>query len=151
MPAARGRDVYRLLPITLLLLLIAAACDDSGDDRPSSPAANGAGDDATRLTDDDDGTTVRIAAGEQLTVALTANPSVGFVWEIDQLDEAVLRQVGDVESQSDNPNLVGADVTMIFTFEAVAPGETVLSLDRYYRGALPPDAETFTVTIIVDA
>ena len=101
------------------------------------------------IDEDADGTTVTLAVGDTLEVALQGNPSTGFIWEPEGLDETMLRWTG-VRRFEPESTLVGAPGTIRLTFEGMAPGSVVLEL-VYHRSFETVDpADTFTVTVIVE-
>jgi inhibitor of cysteine peptidase len=67
------------------------------------------------------------APGERFTIALDANRSTGFQWELGRpLDEEVVRFVDSTYEQT-TPG-VGAGGKEIWTFDAVAPGWAKIEL-----------------------
>ena len=112
-------------------------------------AAQSGDDDATtRLSLADDGTVVALDEGETLILDLEANPTTGFTWELDTLDEGVLRLSGEPAYRSDS-DLPGSPGTMTFTFEAAGAGETELRMvyHRPWEDASP--IQTFSLVITV--
>jgi inhibitor of cysteine peptidase len=100
------------------------------------------------LNDGDSGSQVTLQLSQTLIVRLEGNPSTGFSWEVAEVDEAVLRQVGEInfEAESDVPGSPGIQVLRL---EPVASGETTLEL-VYWRPWEPEDPiETFSVRVIV--
>lgn len=96
-----------------------------------------------------DGATIPIDDGERLDVALDGNPTTGYTWYVAEIDEAVLRQVGEREFDPDS-DADGAGGTVTLHFEAVAPGTTPLRL--VYRQEHAPDSEaerTWQITVDV--
>ena len=99
------------------------------------------------LTAKDNGRAVALAPGDRFKLILESNPSTGYRWEVRDLDAAVLKQ-GDVLALAPDPNsapVVGAPVTMVWTFETVAPGHTQLKL-VYHAPAPQPGAQERTYT-----
>lgn len=96
---------------------------------------------------------VTLEPGQALVVALPANPTTGYDWEVSvPPDVAVLAQDGLPEYvQSPAPtDMVGVGGTTTVRFVAEGPGETVVVLS-YRRPFEPtaPDAETVTVEVTV--
>jgi inhibitor of cysteine peptidase len=95
-----------------------------------------------------------LKVGQILELVLGANPSTGFIWEIETIDSASLRQQGDPEfiPHCDDDNMVGCGGTMIFRFQAIFPKDSVLRLiyHRPWEKETPP-ADVFEVTIFVEA
>ena len=109
--------------------------------------ACGAKDDA--LGKDDAGREITLVVGEKIQVTLDANPTTGYQWDIAEIDESVLKSVGD-SYDADSPQLVGSGGQEIFTFEAVAVGKTALQM-LYHQpwDEDTPPAETFSLRVVV--
>lgn len=101
------------------------------------------------LTAADDGTSVELAQGGALAIALEANPSTGYTWEVAECDENVLRLDGEPEFKAKR-DMPGAGGTMTLRFRAEGSGESVLRLvyHRPWEQDKEP-AETFEVTVTV--
>jgi len=72
-----------------------------------------------------------IGEGQILTIGLDSNPSTGYSWEVAEMDEKILRQVGESEFKQES-TLLGAAGKQIVRFEAVGGGQTTLKL-IYHR------------------
>jgi C1A family cysteine protease/predicted secreted protein len=79
----------------------------------------------------DDGRQIELKEGQVLVVSLESNPSTGYMWEAESIDETILRQMGKAEFEPES-HLLGAPAKQILRFEAVAAGRTTLSL-VYHR------------------
>ena len=108
----------------------------------------------TFLNATDNNTTINATAGEFLVIFFeTANPgSTGYWWEVAELDEQVLRQVGDVVFVPDyvpEPGFVGGPPgKQIATFEVVGAGNATINM--VYRRPWETDVEpvdTFTLNV----
>jgi len=97
----------------------------------------------------DAGTTVELRQGEQVELVLVGNPTTGFTWEIETLDEAVLKQSGDPDYVSDR-DVPGSPGKFTFRFEAAGAGQTTLRLiyHRPFEENTPP-LETFELMVVV--
>jgi len=84
---------------------------------------------------------------QTLQVSLPSNPSTGYTWQVDLVDEQVLAQIGDSEFIPSKP-LPGSSGTEVFLFEAMAAGHTPLRLSygRHWAGSLPP-TEVFFIQV----
>lgn len=139
-------NTLRLMAIIVLFgstVALAACGDDDGDDASGFP-------DEVQLSDADHGSTVQLATGGQLIVALESNPSTGFSWSVGEDSDAFLEPQGEpryVPPGSTTP-VAGAPGTEVFTFEAVDEGTARLVLE--YRRSFEPDVapeRTFSVTV----
>jgi len=113
-----------------------ASGPDEGSDTPS------------RFTLADDGMAVTLDEGGTLILDLEANPTTGYSWEIDAIDETVLRPDGEPVFLNDS-DLLGSPGTMTFTFEAAGEGETVLRLIYHRPWEDTAPLQTVTLSIAV--
>ena len=108
--------------------------------------------DEVLISEKDDGGAIELNTGQQLILTLNSNPTTGYSWQVLEIDEAVLRQVGSSE-YTQNPaaeQVVGAGGTDTFRFEAVDSGEFKLTLGYARPWEERSDAiEFFQITIIV--
>ncbi len=98
------------------------------------------------------GTQFETAQDQTFYIRLESNPTTGYRWEVIEIDEAVVIQVGDAVFETispEDPPLPGAGGTETFQFDAIGPGETTLKLvyHRPWEDETPLD--TFTLTVIV--
>ena len=114
----------------------------------STLAACGSGNEI-KLDASDDGSQVELNVGKTLAISLEGNPTTGYTWEAADLDDQVLRQVGEPEFKPDS-SAIGAGGVQILRFEVVNSGQT--SLNLVYRRSWEVDmepAETFSVQVTV--
>ncbi|MBF6332489.1 protease inhibitor I42 family protein [Nocardia transvalensis] len=98
---------------------------------------------------DGNGQSQSLKVGQELAVALPDNPSTGFVWQVRELDQAVLHQEGEPQFRS-NSIVPGADGMSVWTFTAVAPGSTHLTLASvrpWEQGSAPAQQFSLSVTV----
>lgn len=106
--------------------------------------------DALTLDESASGTQVELAPGEDLYISLDSNVTTGYAWSVQELDSAVLQQIGEAEYESDRPVTTGSGGRETFHFQAVAPGETTLLM--YYSPSWEEESEpsgSFSLSIIV--
>lgn len=130
------RNLASLFVVVPAAILSLGAC---------GPPAQG----SRQFSENDSGSTVELRTGDTLKVMLGGNPTTGYQWEIASVDSNVVKQRGDPEYRSDSA-AVGASGKFTFTFEAAAPGQTVLRLvyRRPFEKNVPP-ARTFEITAVV--
>jgi inhibitor of cysteine peptidase len=126
--------------LLLGLLNLGAACGDGDSGYP----------DQVQLTDADDGSTVKLALGGELIVALASNITTGFSWSVGDQSAPQLELKGEpryVPPGSTTP-VVGAAGTQVFTFEAKSTGtaKLVLEYKRPFEPGVAPE-KTFSVTV----
>lgn len=103
--------MIRIVLLSALLGILAAACA-IGD---------------VKLEAGDENSQVELNKGQFLTVSLEGNPTTGFTWEAADLDDQILRQVGEAQFSPDS-DLIGAGGTQTLRFEALNSGQTTLGL-----------------------
>ena len=101
----------------------------------------------TFLNASDNNTAINATAGEFLVVTLEGNPTTGYTWEVEELNEQVLQQVGDIVSVPES-DLMGAPSMQIATFEVVGAGDATIKMvyHRPWETDVEP-ADTFTVNV----
>jgi len=102
-----------------------------------------------KINADDNGTTIEMKKGETLVLSITGNPTTGYTWEIESVDQNILQSAGEADYKSDSM-LIGSGGTYKFKFTALNPGSTPLKL-KYWRSFDHdnPPVETFEVKIVV--
>ena len=127
-------NVFRIVLMFGLLLAALSACGASNE---------------VNLDAGDDGSQVELNAGQTLVVSLEGNLTTGYTWEAAELDEQVLRQVGEAEFKPDS-DAIGAGGVQTLRFETVNSGQTTLKLvyHRSWEEDVEP-AETFSVQVVV--
>ncbi len=102
------------------------------------------------LTQKDNGSRQSLSIGQELRISLAANPTTGYMWELDGETPEQLEQVGE-PAYSAESSAIGAGGTEVWTFRAQSSGEGMLKL-KYFRSfeATAPPADTFEVTVKAD-
>ena len=98
-----------------------------------------------KLSAKDDGCQIELKEDQVLVISLESNPSTGYMWEVEEADETILRQPGKMEFEPElhllgASGLLGAPAKQILRFEAVAAGQTTLRL--VYRRPWEKDVES---------
>ncbi|GAB4503959.1 MAG: hypothetical protein Fur0043_09520 [Anaerolineales bacterium] len=111
----------------------------------------GGRDQEIHLEAQDDGKQVTLQSGQTLTVSLEANPTTGYRWQVLQIDPAVLEQSGEAEYKqaAGAEGLTGAGGVETLRFEALAAGQTTLTLGYMRSWESVPPLKTFTVQVTV--
>ena len=135
----------------LVLLVLAAGCASSGAASPDAETDRG-GEQTIVLGAEDNGSQVELNSGQVLEVTLASNPTTGYSWQVSEVDETVLTQVGEVEFQqapAEGEPVTGAGGIETFRF-ASSTGETTLTLvyHRPWEKDVEP-LETFAVQVVV--
>lgn len=93
---------------------------------------------------------IEVAAGSEFTLVLDSNPSTGYHWEfIDEPDAGVAAFVSR-DYKAEEPVAPGSGGADVWTFRAVAAGETHITLGYYPPSLEPEDPQqmvTFSVTV----
>lgn len=87
------------------------------------------------LDPEDNGSRVEANMGQVVVISLESNPSTGYRWEVLEIDESILQQVGEVEfapADQREPPPLGVGGVEVFRFKIVKTGQANLEL-VYYR------------------
>jgi inhibitor of cysteine peptidase len=147
------KNILRIkLAFSLMAVLVLAAGCASGDSAPTGGNIDRGEETTIVLGAEDEGTLVELSPGQVLEVTLASNPTTGYSWEVSEVVESVLTQMGEaefLEALKESEQLVGAGGTETFRF-ASATGETTLTLvyHRPWEKDVEP-LETFTVQVVV--
>jgi predicted secreted protein len=139
----------------------AEAVPQAPDQTPAAPVeTNGASLDAapdpaapegnqSAMAFEDPGVPIKIFPDEEFSIALASNPSTGFRWKMTLPEEQkIVKLLGSehVTSQEVMPGVPGEEV---FTFRALAPGETKIDFvyERPWEAKTAPTRKIFTVLV----
>ena len=130
MRTMRTRITLVTTAVAALVVAVAVAVAAQSDDSNVTP----------RLSLADNGTVVVLDEDGTLILELEANPTTGFTWELDTLDEGVLHLTGEPAYLSDSDQ---------FSFDATGAGETELRM--VYRRPWEDESpiQTFGLSVIV--
>jgi inhibitor of cysteine peptidase len=98
----------------------------------------------------ENGKQIEITKGELIRIQLPATPGAGYAWELTEIDEQILKQEGESQFQTADPNIVGGSEYQTFLLKAENTGRT--NLELVYRRPWEKDVdplETFTLTVII--
>ena len=129
-------EIKSWLGIFLVLLILSGGCSVA----------------EVTLNASNDGGQQTLARGQAVVVTLDSNPTTGYSWAVADVDNNVLRQVGDpvYQTANSNPKVLGAGGAQIFRFEAASAGTTTLKMvyRRSWETGVAP-IKTFTVQVTV--
>lgn len=104
------------------------------------------------LTQQDNGETIRVKQGGVIFIQLEGNPTTGYTWEVETVDNSYLVLSGEPQFEGEQDvgedQLLGAGGQFLFAFDAIKAGTTDLRL--VYRRPFEPDIdpiEVFSVQI----
>ena len=151
----RAKDLLKvgMVCVLLAILVLTAGCASSQGEADSGGETGPVpGGDDVALGAEDDGSLIELNAGQALVVTLESNPTTGYRWEVSEVDDAVLLQMGEPEfkqAPAEGEQLVGAGGTETFSFSSSA-GETTLTLvyHRPWEEDVDP-LEVFSVEVVV--
>jgi inhibitor of cysteine peptidase len=103
---------------------------------------------AITVTAADGGSRVDLGTGQTLEVLLEGNPTTGYAWSVDELDDTVLALTGDPLYEAERDAL-GSGGTYRYRFEAIRSGETGMRLVYERPFEESPPEETFEITVHV--
>ena len=106
------------------------------------------------VDEEDYGSQVELEQGRILVVTLKSNPTTGYGWEVAEIQESILEQMGEAEfkqSETVGPPLVGAGGWEIFRFKAISAGQMTLQLiyHRPWEEGVEP-LKTFSIQVVVN-
>jgi inhibitor of cysteine peptidase len=129
----------RLLTV-LITASLAVAVLSACAARPAGPV---------ELAQKQSGSTQSLAAGQELSITLDANPTTGYQWALDGALPPQLKQVGEPK-YSGGSGAIGAGGSEEWTFSGATPGEARLRLKywRSFESSVPP-VQTFDITVNV--
>lgn len=113
-----------------------------------SDVSNTLAENTMKLSENDSGKTVEIVIGDDLQVILPANPTTGYIWEVNSIDSHTL-QANKADFVANNP-AIGTGGLEIIQFHALTTGKSELKLilHRPFEQNTPP-LKTFAVTVII--
>ncbi|MBC8262651.1 MAG: protease inhibitor I42 family protein, partial [Anaerolineales bacterium] len=110
------------------------------------PAAPGS--EEIRLTEEDNGRLAELGKDQTLVISLESNPSTGYSWQVAEMNQDLLHQVGETEFEQMSP-LLGAPEKQILRFKAVGAGQSTLKLfyHRPWEKGVEPASE-FSIQVV---
>ncbi len=111
-------------------------------------------DEEVRVDANDTDGQVELEQGQILVVTLESNPTTGYGWEVAEIQESILEQMGEAEfkpSETGEPPIVGAGGWEIFRFKAISAGQMTLQLvylQPWEEGVEP--INTFSIEVVVN-
>ncbi len=134
----------RILFVLLMSAVLLSACT------PTSSLPTEESSDTDLPAVNDPSQPIRAAAGETFTIVMKANASTGYHWEIiGPLEDAHLEFVSR-EYAGSEPALPGSGGVEVWTFKAVAPGESILVLGNYPPSESESYEEEVRFSIVVE-
>ncbi len=98
---------------------------------PVSSAVNASAGPEIVLSEEDDGRRVEIKESQTLVISLPANPSTGYIWEVQDPASGRVRQIGAVRFEPSS-DLLGAPGEQVMQFKVLEAGVSTLPL-VYHR------------------
>lgn len=127
-----------ILIASILALMLLGACTQAQADAP------------VRLTESDAGKTVQLKSEQTLEVVLPGNPTTGYSWEVETIDNAVLKQSGEPEFQADSKAMgSGGMITMRFIAGSSGTSDVKLIYHRSFEKGVAP-LKTFEFSVKVE-
>ncbi len=111
----------------------------------------GSGSQKVNLGAPDNGGQVTLQTGQTLAISLESNPTTGYQWQVIEIDNAILQQTGESEYKqaAGTEGLTGAGGIETLRFQALAAGQTPLTLGYMRPWESVPPLRTFTVQVTV--
>lgn len=100
------------------------------------------------LTGSDDGRTIEVKTGDEISIRLEENPTTGYRWAVEQMDESILElQNSDYEKRQDSA--IGGGGERRLTFRARQAGTTRLLLKNQREWEKDNPLSQYSVTVTV--
>ena len=104
------------------------------------------------LSMDYNGRQIELTNRQTFNVTLETNPSTGYSWEVVDLNNSIIQEIGEAVSEPNltEKNIVGAPVMHTFQFEVINTGRTTLKIvyHRIWEKDIAP-MNTFSVELFV--
>jgi len=104
------------------------------------------------LSMDYNGRQIELTNGQTFNVTLETNPSTGYSWQVVELNNNILHQIGETETEPNitQKNMVGVPVMHTFQFQVINTGQTTLSIvyHRIWEKDVAP-VNTFSIDLFV--
>jgi inhibitor of cysteine peptidase len=97
----------------------------------------------------DPATPIDVQAGQLFIVALDANPSTGYHWVVAQAPDPGVAVLRGIAYQAANGGMMGAPGQELRVYEALAAGETTMSLDYVSPGTEHTVGKTAQFKVVV--
>jgi inhibitor of cysteine peptidase len=129
----------KYIVLMCVLTVVLTACGDKKTETPES-----------QMAISDPARPVEATVGNEFTIAIEGNPSTGYHWElVGELDAALLKLVRR-EYRYDEPAMPGSGGVELWVIQALAAGETSVTLGYYPPSNDPVEpARTATFTIVI--
>jgi len=128
----------KLLTILFASALTLAACRGNPTESTLEP-----------LNISDAGKTIEVTAGNEFKIIIESNPSTGYHWDlVGALDESIVQFVSR-DYRADEPVIPGSGGKDVWVFQALAAGETTITLGYFPPGVDGTPAQEVTFTIVV--
>ncbi len=130
----------RLFFLLVIAMLAITACNGRATEAPGSE----------ELIISEPGKSIEVTAGNEFKIIIESNASTGYHWElVGELDESIVKFIKR-DYQASEPVMPGSGGKDVWVFQAVAAGETTITLGKYPPSNDPVDpTQTVIFTIIV--
>lgn len=128
----------KLLTVLFASALALAACGGKATEPAVEP-----------LNISEPGKSIEVAAGNEFKIVIESNPSTGYHWDlVGALDESIVQFVSR-DYRADEPVMPGSGGKDVWVFQAVAAGETTITLGYFPPGVDGSPAQEVTFTVVV--
>ena len=120
-----------------VIIMTAVSCTSLQKDQP------------TELQYADSGNTVKTSVGEKINIALDANATTGYTWQVVNYGKRVIKL--DESAYKTDSKLIGAGGEQVYSFSAVGQGmtELIIKYSRPWEKDVPA-AKKFVLNIVVE-
>jgi inhibitor of cysteine peptidase len=147
------KTLFTAVAVVVTAFLAACSKDDAPKKTDAPVKNNSAVEKAINIDAEGNSKTIHVLPGKTICVKLKANHTTGYSWSLAAVDKSVLEvgEEGEYESDPHPEGMVGVGGNEVWSFKAIAAGETEISLVyvRPWEKDEPP-AMTFNLKVIVD-
>ena len=128
----------KLLTVLFASVLALAACGGKATEPAVEP-----------LNISEPGKSIEVTAGNEFKIIIESNPSTGYHWDlVGALDENIVQFVSR-DYRADEPVAPGSGGKDVWVFQAIAAGETTITLGYFPPGVDGSPAQEVTFTVVV--
>ena len=95
------------------------------------------------------GKSIEVTAGNEFKIVIASNPSTGYHWELIGSHDDGIVQFASRDYRASEPVMPGSGGEDVWTFKAIAAGETTITLGHFPPGVDDVPAQEVTFTIVV--
>lgn len=148
----KHKILFTAVAVVVTALFTACSKDDAPK-KTDAPVKTNTVEKAINIDAESNSKTIHVLPGKTICIKLNANHTTGYSWSLAAVDKSILEvgEEGEYESDPHPEGMVGVGGYEVWSFKAIATGETEISLVyvRPWEKDEPP-AMTFKLKVVVD-